>query len=130
MRIFLLIALGIAALWDVLTTIYGTILILGDGPVQIVAAVLFGILILGFSINSVRIFRFKASFIIVLTRIFWIVAICYDFYTSWVANAALLTTGRGGFAENFILFGVTLMVTASPILLAALWQYEEGDAGR
>jgi hypothetical protein len=128
MRIFLLIALGIATLWDAFTTVYGTVLILGSGPVQIVAAVLFGILILGFSINTLRIFRLKTSFVGVLIRLFWFVAICYDFYTSWVANSELLGSGRGGFAENFVLFGVTLMITASPILLFALWQYEESDS--
>jgi hypothetical protein len=125
MRIFLLIALSIATLWDAFTTVYGTVLILGDGPVQIVAAILFGVLILGFSLNTTRIFRLKTSFVVVLTRIFWFIAICYDFYTSWVANRELLTSGRGGFAESFILFGVTLMVTISPILLAALWQFKE-----
>ena len=129
MRIFLLAALFIATIWDFFTTVYGTFLILGNGPIQLVASVLFGTMILGFILNTPRIFRMPASFVIILTRIFWFIALCYDFYTSWVANRALLTSGRGGAAESFILIGVTLLVTASPILFSALWQYRDDALG-
>lgn len=123
LRIFLLIVLIVATIWDGFTTIYGTIQILGDGPLQIVASVLFSALILGFVLNTRRILGRLNGFIGVITKFFWFIALGYDFYTSWTGNANLLVQPSGETAETVVLIGLTLLVIASPILLSTRRQW-------
>ena len=122
MRIFLLIVLVLASIWDAFTTVYGTIYVLGDGIIQIAAALLFSGLILGFVLNTKRIIRWRGGFVGGITKFFWLIALFYDLFTSWIGNESLLLTGNGGAAELAILVGLTLLVTASPILLSTLQQ--------
>lgn len=124
MKIYLVIVLTVAALWDGLTTIYGTVQVLGDGSFQLVASVLFSALIMGFVLNTTRIMRWSKSqgFLGMLTGFFWFIALCYDFYTSWLGNADLLVGKSGRPAEIIILIGLTLLVIASPILLSMMWE--------
>jgi hypothetical protein len=123
LKIFLLIVLVMAAIWDGFTTFYGTIQILGDGPLQIVASVLFSALILGIVLNTRRILERLNGFIGVITKFFWFVALSYDFYTSWTGNADLIVGRSGETAETLVLLGLTLLVIASPILLSTRRQW-------
>jgi hypothetical protein len=122
MRIFLLIILALASIWDAFTTVYGTIYVLGDGLLQIFAALLFSGLILGFVLNTKRIVRWRGGFVGGLIKFFWLIALFYDFFTSWIGNRNLLLPGESGAAELTILIGMTLLVTASPVLLSTLQQ--------
>ncbi|MCB0167084.1 MAG: hypothetical protein KDI79_22845 [Anaerolineae bacterium] len=122
MKLFLVIVLLSATIWDVFTTAYGTIQVLGFGPFQIAASILFSALIAAFVINTARILRLRQGFVGVMVKFFWIIALAYDFYTSWIGNAKLVTQGRGDAQELILLVGLTLLVIASPILLSAVWQ--------
>lgn len=122
MRIFLLIVLAIATVWDGFTTVYGTLQALGDGPIQIGIAFLFSGLIFGFVLNTKRLMRWKGGFVSGVAKFFWVIALGYDLYTSWIGNSALVVRGNGSATKIIILIGLTLLVTASPILLSAMWQ--------
>jgi hypothetical protein len=123
MRLFLLVVLAIASVWDAFTTVYGTIQILGNAPLQIMAALLFSALIFGFVLNTRTIMRWHSGFMSGITKFFWFVALSYDLFTSWVGNSNLILRSRNMEAATFIiLVGLTLLVTASPILLSAFWQ--------
>lgn len=123
MRLFLLVVLAIASVWDAFTTVYGTIRILGNAPLQIMAALLFSALIFGFVLNSRTIMKWHSGFISGITKFFWFVAVSYDLFTSWIGNSALILRARDMEATTvIILIGLTLLVTASPILLSAFWQ--------
>jgi hypothetical protein len=117
-----MVVLAFASVWDVFTTVYGTIAVLGDGPFQIIAALLFAGLVLGFVLNTGRVFRWGGGLVGGLVKFFWFIALFYDLYTSWIANAELLVGGSGDAAEIVILIGLTVLVVSSPILLSAAWQ--------
>jgi hypothetical protein len=121
MRLFLLIVLAIATIWDAFTTVYGTVQVLGDGLFQLLAAILFSSLIFAFVLNTRRIMKWPGDFVGGAAKFFWFIALCYDLYTSWVGNAALIVQGSGELSEFVILIGLTLLVTASPILLSTMW---------
>lgn len=121
MRIFLIVVLVAATIWDIFTTGYGTIQVLGFGPAQIAASVLFSALIAAFVLNTSRIMRLKSGFVSFIAKFFWLIALAYDFYTSWIGNANLVTRNRGDTQEIILLIGLTLLVIASPILLSSMW---------
>lgn len=127
MRWFLVVILAVASLWDGFTTIYGTLFILGTGPLQIVASVLFSALILAFVLNTTRLMKLRRGFLSTITKLFWFIALCYDLYTSWIGNINLIGQGRSDGATVTILIGLTLLVSASPILLSAAWSGKSSD---
>jgi len=124
MKIFLLIVLAIATVWDGFTTVYGTIQVLGSGPFQIMASLLFSALILAFVLNTRRIIKWRSDFVGVIARFFWVIALGYDFYTSWIGNKNLVVPGTAN-TGTIILIGLTLLVVASPILLSTMGRRSE-----
>jgi hypothetical protein len=121
MLIALLVVVAIGTLWDAFTTIYGTILILGNGPIPALAALIFTALMLGFLLATMRIFRWQGGFSGVLLKFFWFVALAYDFYSSWVGNNDLIVGESSTPAQSFVIIGFTLLVISSPVLLSILW---------
>lgn len=121
MRAFLLILLALAAVWDAFTTGYGTIQILGTNFLQIIVAILFSALVFAFNLGTKRIMQWQEGFVSWFAKFVWLVAIVFDFFTSWVANSDLIIGGDRSGAETFMLFGLTLLVTAAPMLLYAMW---------
>ena len=119
---FLMIILGLASIWDAFATVYGTSQVLGNGTLQIAAALLFGGLILGFVLNSRRILKWRSSFFGGLLKFFWFIALCYDFLTTWIANRDIIGQEQNSVVQVIILIGLTLLVSASPILLSGLWE--------
>lgn len=122
MEIFLMIILALASIWDAFATVYGTLKVLGSGPLQIAAALLFSGLILGFVLNTRRIFIWRGNFFSGLMKFFWFVALCYDFLTTWIANREILGAGERTAVQLIMLAGLTLLVAGSPILLSGLWE--------
>jgi len=124
MKLYLLIVLTLAAIWDGFATVYGTLQVLGDGLPQIVASFLFSALIMGFVLNTARIMRWARSgeFVALITTFFWFIALGYDFYTSWLGNADFIIQNSGDSTETVILVGLTALVVASPILLSLMWE--------
>jgi hypothetical protein len=120
MRAFLLILLTIAAVWDAFTTVYGTIQILGTNFLQIAVAILFSALVFAFNLGTKRIMQWYEGFVSWFAKVVWLVAIAFDFYTSWVTNSDLVIRGDRSGADTFMLFGLTVLVTAAPMLLYAM----------
>jgi hypothetical protein len=118
----LLVVLAVASLWDAFMTIYGTITILGNGPLQIAASLLFSALVLTLLLNTKRIMMVLGGFMGSMAKFFWFIAIGYDFFTSWVGNSQLIVGDRRNAAQTLILVGLTLLVVSSPILLSELWE--------
>jgi hypothetical protein len=112
----------IASIWDGFTTLYATLQVLGNGFVQIAAGLLLSALILAFVLNTKRVVSWRGGFVGALAKLFWFIAFCLDAYTSWIANSALVVPGTGTARETILLIGLTLLVTASPIILSAVWQ--------
>lgn len=118
----LMVVLAIASLWDAFMTIYGTITILGNGPLQIAASLLFSALVFTILLNTKRIMMALGGFMGGMAKFFWFIAIGYDFFTSWVGNSQLIVGDRRNAAQTLILIGLTLLVVSSPILLSELWE--------
>jgi hypothetical protein len=121
-RIFLLAVLAIGSIWNAFTTMYGTIQILGNTTLQILTALLFSALVFGFLLNTRAIMKWHSGFLSSIAKFFWFVALSYNFFTSWIGNSNLLLSRNLETTTVIILIGLILLVTASPVLLSALWQ--------
>lgn len=133
LRAFMVLCFGIGALWDGATTALGVAAIIHAND-------LFGYLmcivgaVLGFLVGTKLIFS-KGQMPFPLLRLLWIVAFAYDIYTAFIGNvqyiilrkqldgvvaaAHELTTGQLGLA-----IGLTVLVSASPIMISYLWADE------
>ncbi|MCK5720048.1 MAG: hypothetical protein KAH84_08910 [Thiomargarita sp.] len=114
---------GLASLWDGFTTVYGTTEILGGGSPQILgASAIFSLIILAFLLNTNMIWKMAYDELLGgLLKIMWFVALGYDLYTSYIGNQYFILEGHGNNTQLFILLGITLLVTGSPIFLSLLW---------
>jgi hypothetical protein len=143
-KMILLVILGVAALWDGFTTVYGTAKIFGvnivfnaaqptpqndqSTPPQaeptgerkffiLFASLLFGALILGLIISSGVIFTGTNKWLKFLNGL----AITYDLLTSFIGNLDLIYYGQVvGFLGGLVLLGFTLFVSGSAVILALL----------
>jgi hypothetical protein len=143
-KLIVLVILGVAALWDGFTTIYGTAKIFGVkivfNEVQpttqddrstperseptgerkffvLFASMLFGALILGLIISSGLIFTGPNTWLKFLSGL----AIAYDLLTSFIGNLDLIYYGQVvGFLGWLVLLGLTLFVSGSSVILALL----------
>lgn len=123
MNILLLIIVALAGLWDGFTTIYGTTKVLGTGPIQIAVSLLFSALVLSFLLSTRRILGgSEGGFMGLFARFFWLLALFYDLYTSWIGNSDLILPHRSTVAETVILLGLTFLVSGSTILFPFLWE--------
>ena len=113
---------GISSLWDGFTTVYGTTSILkGDDTHQIIAGVLLGAIILVLLYNTPTVLNYKHEVLGAVLKILWACAIIYDFITSFIGNQAfLITSNTPDEIQKFVLFGLTLFVIVSPIILSLL----------
>jgi hypothetical protein len=143
-KMILLVILGVAALWDGFTTVYGTAKIFGvnivfteahptiqkdQSPPQhaeptgerkffvLFASVLFGALILGLIISSGLIFTGTNTWLKGLNGL----AIAYDLLTSFIGNLDLIYAGQVvGWLGWPVLLGLTLFVSGSSLILALI----------
>ncbi len=122
MKTYTLYGLGFVTIWDTITTVYGTVSIMGTGGVQIFISILFGLIISGFLINSVKIMSNPSEELFpVAAKILCIAAIGYDLYTSFVGNQDLiLNNNSNGFSQLFITIGLTIFVSAAPIAISKI----------
>ncbi|UBF28637.1 hypothetical protein K9N68_12590 [Kovacikia minuta CCNUW1] len=111
-RFVLLTALRFSMIWDLVTTFLGTLLILGNFSFVPIGISLVGTLIVGafnFSTKSIwerRDFQRNDLFIqILLLRIVWVLAICFDFLTSLTCNATYVAYRRLDFGGTSVEFG-------------------------
>jgi hypothetical protein len=143
-KMILLVILGVAALWDGFTTVYGTAKIFGarieftgdrlsvqgdnsasgrSEPTRerkffiLFASTLFGSLVLGLLISSGVIFTGTNIWLKGLNGL----AIVYDLLTSFIGNLDLIYAGQVvGFLGWFVLFGLAIFVSGSSLILALI----------
>ena len=143
-KVILLVILGVAALWDGFTTVYGTAKIFGADIVLteerlaaqgglasaegsepigerkffvLFASMLFGSLILGMIISSGVIFTGANIWLKVLNGL----AIGYDLLTSFIGNLDLIYAGQAvGLLGWLVLLGLMIFVSGSSVILALL----------
>jgi hypothetical protein len=114
-RFVLLTALRLSMIWDLITTFLGTLLILGTISFVPLGISLVGTLIVGafnFSTRSIwerRDLQRDDLFIqILILRIVWVLAICFDFLTSLTCNATYVALQRLEFGGTPVEFGNVL----------------------
>jgi hypothetical protein len=125
----MILGLGFVTIWDTVTTIYGTSTILGKGPIQIILAVLFGILITSFLFRTIPIIKNPSEELIpVGTKVLWFLAVLYDLYTAFLGNMDLILGDTAtGVQKVVIAVGLTIFICSAPIGLSKL--YFDPDEG-
>jgi hypothetical protein len=131
MKGFLLFCFMIAALWDGVTTVLGTAVILqAQEPIQYGFCVASAVVILAFGFGT-RTFFSKATPVYAFFKMGWLLAICFDAYTSFMGNAryvalkqSFAVTTTEGFLDTvsqlsmtqFLVVAVmTILVSGSPV---------------
>lgn len=126
----LLIITGIAGLWDGFTTFYGISEIMGVSDVmklrsreitQIIASAFFALVITGFLFGTKTIWEISKNHSVgQLLKLLWFVAFFYDVYTSFYGNKEFILSGRVNDEQMTMLIGMTILVSASPIMYSYL----------
>lgn len=122
-KTILTIGLGFVTIWDTITTIYGTYTILGEGNIQIIVSVLFGILLSAFLIRTIPIIQNpdNEDIIAVGAKVLWFLAILYDLFTSFTGNHDLVLGEVAGIQKIIIAIGLTIFVSSAPIGLSSVF---------
>ena len=122
-RHLILIGLAIVSAYDVLTTIFGTISILGPTVGSTMASILLGGIIGGLMYYSYEIHNSdKSDLMVAGLNVLWFIAVAYDLYTSFMGNNRFIILGALESREAgklVILLGLTAFVTSCPII----WSY-------
>lgn len=117
----LVIACLFTGLWDGFTTFYGTSIVMGDNDTQVVASAIFAVIIGGFLFGTKGIWEASASsFLSLLLRSLWLVALGYDLYTSFLGNKDFILGGNINDDQMIILVGMTILVSGAPIIFSYL----------
>lgn len=119
----MMVGLILVSLWDTVTTIYGTMLIVGRGAPQVVISVLFGILISVFLLRTIPILKNPREDLLTLgTKALWFLALLYDLYTAFEGNMDLiLGENASGHQKVIIAVGLTIFICSAPIGLSRYW---------
>ena len=125
-RNLILLLLGFVTVYDIITTISGTLEILQISIGGMVAAVTLGLLIGGMLYYTHEIFLNKSDdFLPKAFKGLWVLAFLYDIWTSFTGNAKFvlqdydltrLTTED--WKRLILLLGLTLFVSSCPVILS------------
>ncbi len=121
-KLIIMFILLTGTLYDVVTTIYGTINLLGISPYGIVAGVVFGIIVGGMMYYSREVHTMPVDGFPVLVKPLWLLAAIYDYYTSFMGNNDFFihaTVRSDNWHSIAILCGLSLFVCSCPIM----WSY-------
>jgi len=117
----LIILLGFVTIWDTITTIYGTTVILGTGTIQVMIAILFALLLTGYLLQTIPITKNpKEDFVTSGAKILWFIAFLYDLFTSFTGNMDFVLGNATGSIKIIFAIGLTVMVCSCPIGLSKL----------
>ena len=131
MKGFLLFCFLVAALWDGVTTVLGTAVILQAlEPIQYGFCVASAIVILGFGFGT-RTFFGKRGTVYLFFQLGWVLAIIFDAYTSFMGNARyvvlkqpftvtisegfFLTVSQMSMQQFLVVAVMTILVSGSPV---------------
>lgn len=121
-RSLLIILLGIVAIWDTITTVYGTYTIFGDGAIQIIVSIGFALILTGYLLRTIPIIKNPSEELIpVGAKVLWFLAILYDIFTSFTGNMDLILGNATGVQKVLVAIGLTIFVCSAPIGLSKLW---------
>lgn len=117
----LVIACGLTGLWDGFTTFYGTSQVMGANETQVIASAVFALIIGGFLFGTKVIWESPTNtFLALLLRSFWLIALGYDLYTSYLGNRDFILGGNVSEDQMVILIGMTILVSGAPIIFSYL----------
>ncbi len=136
-RLVLISAFRLSMIWDLLTTFLGTLLILNSIHFITVGLSLVGTLIAGafnFSTRSIWEHGRIKQREIYLLRIAWILAILFDFWTSFICNVTYVALRQfewGGpaawdymtrltWAQHLVVLVITLFTVMSPMMVGII----------
>jgi hypothetical protein len=120
-RQLLILGLGFVAIWDTVTTIYGTKVILGGGDIQFVISVLFALLLAAYLFRSVPIIKNPSEDLFhVGAKVLWVLALVYDLFTSFKGNFDLVLGNVGGTERIVLAIGLTIFTCSAPVGLSKL----------
>jgi hypothetical protein len=118
-RQILFLFLGFVALWDAVTTIIGTVSILGNSAIQIFISILFGVIISMLLINTIPIVNNpREDFLSTGAKFLWFLALLYDIYTAYSGNKDYITHGAITTGQTIITIGLTIFVASAPIFIS------------
>lgn len=121
MRIVLIIILGVAVIWDGFTTVFGTNQMLGGQGQALVISLIFAALIIAILLSTSYIFTLGRSTPLgIVFQVLWVVALCYDLYTSYVGNQYYLIGPTISPGQIILLLGITIFVSGSSVLVSML----------
>lgn len=127
-RSLLILSLGLVALWDTVTTVYGTRLILGPGPIQTTISVMFSLLLSGYLLQTIPIIKNPSEDLIpVGAKVLWFLAFLYDLFTAYKGNFDLVLGNVGGEERIALAIGLTLFICSAPIGLSQLLFKPDSD---
>jgi hypothetical protein len=127
-RQLLIIGLGFVTIWDTVTTIYGTKLILGGAEIQFVIAVLFSLFLAAYLLRSVPIIRNPSPDLFpVGAKVLWFLAFLYDLFTAFKGNFDLVLGNVGGNERIALAIGLTIFICSAPIGLSRVIFEPEKD---
>jgi hypothetical protein len=118
-----MLGLGFVAIWDTVTTVYGTSTILGPGSIQTIMSVLFGLLIGIFLFRTIPIIKNPSQELIPTgAKILWFLAVLYDLYTAYMGNFDLiLNQSANGAHKVIVAIGITIFICSAPIGLSSMY---------
>ena len=123
-RNIILLILGVVTCYDILTTMTGTIDILEPGLGAVIASLLLGVIIGGLLYFSYEIHNINSNdFFPALIKPLWFLALIYDLWTSFNGNNRFIVNtelSMDEWGKVLILVGLTLFVSACPIILSYL----------
>jgi len=127
-RTLLGLLLGVVAIWDTVTTVYGTYKIFGEGTIQLVVSIGFALLLGGYLIWTIPIIKNPSEELIpVGAKVLWFLAICYDLFTSFTGNMELILGNSTGVQKVLLAIGLTIFVCSAPIGLSKIIYDYNGD---
>lgn len=75
----LIFGLGLVTIWDTFTTITGTLDLIGNGKMQLIVAIIFGLLISAFLLGTMPLLNNPREELIIMGgKLLWFLALLYD----------------------------------------------------
>ena len=119
-RLVLASAFRLSMIWDLFTTLLGTLIILGNRSFIAVGLSVVGMLMAGafnFSTKSIWERRRPGHIELYLLKLTWVFAIAFDFWTSLTCNATYIALGQFELGPSVALPWVLSQLTASQFVI-------------
>ncbi|MGN6177535.1 MAG: hypothetical protein ACTHNW_00025 [Mucilaginibacter sp.] len=120
-RFLLTIGLGILTVWDMATTVYGTITLLGQNTIQWIISILWAFMLSGFLLRTIPIIKNPSQELVPSgAKVLWFLAILYDLFTAFTGNFDIVLGNVGGTQRIIFAIGLTIFICSGPIGLSQI----------